>query len=359
MLVTATLGLATCDGGHVSSAAPDRRLRNRAQQLSGGSGDVRHRRGASLRPVTAPTVGGVVFVRVSDDCDNGVDVSLVNRYPMGYAGTRVRCPAHTMTVSLLALPLGVLIGISLGALGGGGSILTVPALVYALGESPRHATTASLIIVGVTALTGTLGHGRAGRVRWVPWIVFGAVGIGGSLVGSTLNRLVAPNLLLLAFAALMVFAAGAMYRRQRMAERAERHTETRDHVPSPGPGERAIGVVGVGTVVGFMTGFFGVGGGFVVVPGLVLALGFAMPEAVGTSLLVIAINSAAALAARGGVAAIDWSLVVPFTVAAMAGSLGGNRVAGRVPASILVRAFVVLLVLLAVYVAVRSSLGGS
>ena len=264
-----------------------------------------------------------------------------------------------MTVSLLALPLGVLIGISLGALGGGGSILTVPALVYALGESPRHATTASLIIVGVTALTGTLGHGRAGRVRWVPWIVFGAVGIGGSLVGSTLNRLVAPNLLLLAFAALMVFAAGAMYRRQRMAERAERHTETRDHVPSPGPGERAIGVVGVGTVVGFMTGFFGVGGGFVVVPGLVLALGFAMPEAVGTSLLVIAINSAAALAARGGVAAIDWSLVVPFTVAAMAGSLGGNRVAGRVPASILVRAFVVLLVLLAVYVAVRSSLGGS
>jgi uncharacterized membrane protein YfcA len=113
----------------------------------------------------------------------------------------------------------------------------------------------------------------------------------------------------------------------------------------------------VGTSVGFMTGFFGVGGGFVVVPGLVLALGFRMGEAVGTSLLVIAINSALALAARGGVVAVDWGVVIPFTATAMAGSLLGNWVAGRVPASVLVRAFAGLLVLLALYVAMRSILG--
>jgi uncharacterized membrane protein YfcA len=257
-----------------------------------------------------------------------------------------------MTISLLAIPLGALIGVALGALGGGGSILTVPALVYALGESPRLATTASLVIVGVTALTGTLGHGRAARVRWVPGVVFGAVGIVGSLLGSTLNRLVAADLLLLGFAALMVLAAGAMFHRQRVTERADRQSGEREHTATRSPVGRALGVVG--TVVGVMTGFFGVGGGFVVVPGLVLALGFGMPEAVGTSLLVIAINSGAALAARGGIAAIDWGVVVPFTAAAMAGSLGGNWIAGRVPASILVRSFVVLLVLLAGYVAVRS-----
>lgn len=264
-----------------------------------------------------------------------------------------------MTISLLAIPLGALIGVALGALGGGGSILTVPALVYALGESPRLATTASLVIVGLTALTGTLGHGRAGRVRWVPGVVFGAVGIVGSLLGSTLNRLVAADLLLLGFAALMVLAAGAMFHRQHVTERADRHSGERDHTATRSPVARALVIAGVGTVVGFMTGFFGVGGGFVVVPGLVLALGFGMPEAVGTSLLVIAINSAVALAARGGIAAIDWGVVVPFTAAAMAGSLGGNWVAGRVPASILVRSFVVLLVLLAVYVAVRSISGAS
>jgi uncharacterized membrane protein YfcA len=262
-----------------------------------------------------------------------------------------------MTISLLALPLGVLIGISLGALGGGGSILTVPALVYALGESPRQATTASLVIVGITALAGTLGHARAGRVRWVSGVVFGAAGVGGSLLGSTLNRLVAPPLLLLGFAALMLLAAGAMYRRQRTAERADSQRDTRSDAAPRGAVGRALGVLGVGTVVGFMTGFFGVGGGFVVVPGLVLALGFAMPDAVGTSLLVIAINSAVALAARGGLAANDWSVVVPFTAAAMAGSLGGTWVAGRVSASILVRSFVILLVLLAMYVAARSLLG--
>ena len=260
-----------------------------------------------------------------------------------------------MSFSFLAIPLGLLVGLTLGALGGGGSILTVPALVYAIGESPRHATTASLVIVGVTALTGTAGHARAGRVRWGPGLVFGMVGVGGSLVGSALNELVNPNVLLLAFAGLMVLTAAVMLQRS-----VRRKSAARSVSRAVGGGltaTRILEIVAVGTMVGFMTGFFGVGGGFVVVPGLVLALGFSMPEAVGTGLLVIAINSVVALVARGGVGAVDWNTVAPFAVAAMAGSLVGYRVAGRVPASQLERIFVVLLVLLAIYVASRSIVG--
>jgi hypothetical protein len=260
-----------------------------------------------------------------------------------------------LTFSLIALPLGVLIGITLGALGGGGSILTVPALVYAIGESPRQATAASLVIVGVTAVNGTIGHACFRRVRWGPGLVFGIVGAGGSVLGSTLNGLVNPNVLLLAFAGLMLVAAAAMARRsaQPIAAQPSAPRAAGDGLTA----RRVVGVAAVGTVVGFMTGFFGVGGGFVAVPGLVLALGFGMPEAVGTSLLVIALNSAVALAARGGVAAVDWQVVLPFTAAAMTGSVVGVGLAGRVRASALERIFAGLLVVLSVSMATKSILG--
>jgi uncharacterized membrane protein YfcA len=260
-----------------------------------------------------------------------------------------------VTFSLLALPLGLLIGVSLGALGGGGSILTVPALVYAIGENPRNATSASLVIVGVTSLTGTIGYARSRRVRWGSGLVFGVVGIGGSLLGSNLNKLVNPNVLLLAFAGLMLLAAGAML------QRSSHPSSQQPSAPRAAGGgltaKRVVGIAAVGTVVGFMTGFFGVGGGFVVVPGLVLALGFGMPEAVGTSLLIIALNSVVALAARGGVTAPDWHVVIPFTAAAMAGSVVGGGLAARVPASTMERIFAGLLVLVSVYTATKSILG--
>ena len=260
-----------------------------------------------------------------------------------------------MSFSLLAIPLGLLVGVTLGTLGGGGSILTVPALVYAIGESPQRATTASLVIVGVTALTGAAGHARAGRVRWGSGLAFGVIGVGGSVLGSALNKLVNPNVLLLAFAGLVLLTAAVMMQRS-----ARRRSTPRPASRAAGGGptvKRMLEVVVVGSMVGFMTGFFGVGGGFVVVPGLVLALGFSMPEAVGTGLLVIAINSVIALAARGGVGSLNWAIVAPFAVAAMAGSLAGYRVAGRVPAAQLERIFAVLLVVLAIYMASRSIVG--
>ena len=260
-----------------------------------------------------------------------------------------------VTFSFLAIPLGLVVGVTLGTLGGGGSILTVPALVYLIGENPQHATTASLVIVGVTAITGTAGHARAGRVRWGAGLVFGIVGAAGSLLGSVLNRLVDPDVLLLGFAGLMALTAAAML------QRSWRHGPAKSHPFRGSEGSlttrRVLEVVSAGTVVGFMTGFFGVGGGFVVVPAMVLALDFAMPEAVGTGLLVIALNSVTALAARGGIVAVDWGVVAPFAVSAMVGSLLGYRVAARIPAKQLARIFAVLLVLLAIYVASRSVVG--
>lgn len=296
-----------------------------------------------------------------------------------------------------AAPLGFLIGVSLGALGGGGSILAVPALVYGAGEGAKAATTTSLLVVGTTALVGMVGHYRAGRVRLLAGAGFGLLGIGGSFVGSLLNRAVPGDALLLAFAVLILFAAWRMHAKQAetpchakrvgdvaspedppvaaagvvpQAQQVEEETSpsVAGGVPDsvPGGGHRAVGrvadakrsqtradtvvrVILAGTVVGFLTGFFGVGGGFVIVPALVLALGYDMPIAIGTSLLVIGVSSAEGLAFRLSSGSIDWRIAIPFTIAAVIGVLLGDRVAGRVSAERLTKWFVWLLVAVAAY----------
>jgi uncharacterized membrane protein YfcA len=287
-------------------------------------------------------------------------------------------------VLAVAIPVGLLIGLSLGALGGGGSILTVPALVYLLGQSPHAATSGSLLIVGVTALAGTAAHWRAGRVRVGQGLAFGLLGVVGSYVGSRLSASVAPDTLLAGFSALMLVAATAMARRDRkgtatptpgpvskapaLAARTGPGRSTAavlDRAPAgtcglPGAGPafdpcRGVRIAAVATLVGLLTGFFGVGGGFVVVPALVLVLGFEMPVAVGTSLLVIALNSGVALLARlGSSTHLDGPLLATFTVAAIAGSFAGNRIASKVDPVRLMRSFTALLVVVAVYTAARS-----
>jgi uncharacterized membrane protein YfcA len=276
--------------------------------------------------------------------------------------------------ALLVSPLGFLIGVSLGALGGGGSILAVPVLVYAAGESATAATTTSLLVVGVTALGGMVAHLRAGRVRVVPGILFGIAGVGGSLLGTQLNHSVNENVLLLAFAGLMLIAAWRMWVNQdkpgagdedfqpcpEPATSATVTTMTRTDTIAPRLAVTPFVVAKVlagGTLVGLTTGFFGVGGGFVVVPAIVLVLGFTMREAVGTSLLVIAINSAVALATRLGTSAgVDWAVAVPFTIAGLLGVSVGKGIADRLPTLTLVRWFVGLLVVLAAYVAIRAGI---
>lgn len=293
---------------------------------------------------------------------------------------------------LLAIPLGVLIGLALGALGGGGSILTVPALVFAAGQDPRSATTSSLLIVGITSLIALVPHARAGRVRVGQGLAFGALGVVGSFAGSALSARVPAPVLLTAFAALLLVVSFALLRRSwrgRAGARAraatkgatdraidtasdpEAHAEA-DAGPGPTADQaadpmvtirplacacpRLAKVVITATLVGMLTGFFGVGGGFALVPALVLALGFPMPVAVGTSLLVIAVNSGTALMARigTGTSHLDWALIGGFTAAAVAGSLIGGRVMASLEPRHLTRAFAVLLMLVAVYTAGRS-----
>lgn len=277
----------------------------------------------------------------------------------------------------LTIGMGLLIGLSLGALGGGGSILTVPALVYVIGQGAKAATTSSLFIVGISSLIGALGHHRSGRVRWSTGVAFGITGIAASFAGTAANRLVQPDVLLLAFAVLILVAAAGMLAKTR--DSARRNAPDDALVSAGGPplagsadttaadegspsgtdrkGRRIAKVVVAGLAVGFMTGFFGVGGGFVIVPALTLALGMAMPEAIATSLVVIAINSGAALLFRAGTAHFDWAVIVPFTLAAIAGSLAGKKVADNLNARTLTRAFAVLLVAVAVYTATQSVLG--
>jgi uncharacterized protein len=300
-------------------------------------------------------------------------------------------------LAVIAIPAGLLIGLSLGALGGGGSILTVPALVYLLHQRPHTATTASLLIVGITALAGMAAHWRAGRVRAVQGITFGVLGVAGSYAGTRLSASIRPDLLLTLFAGLMLVAATAMLRRQRRsagqsgpavaaaasgsplpgtgpdrmtvpASAGKTRTVTLDRLAPPASGRRtearrsgtpaarrALKIAAAATGVGLLTGFFGVGGGFVIVPALMLALGFEMPAAVGTSLLVISVNSAAALGARLGEGVhLDWPLIGVFTLAALGGALAGNRVASRVSASRLTAAFTVLLIAVAAYTLSRS-----
>ncbi|MGD9702275.1 MAG: sulfite exporter TauE/SafE family protein [Acidimicrobiia bacterium] len=265
---------------------------------------------------------------------------------------------------LLASPLGLLIGISLGALGGGGSILAVPSLVYAAGQTPAHATTTSLVLVAITALIGMVPHWRANRVRFGAGSIFGVAGIGGSLLGSHWNKAADPDVLLLAFSGLMLVAAYGMWRRVKDTRTAPVPRSLGAAAATPAPHASTVHidpttilkVAIAGSIVGLLTGFFGVGGGFVIVPALVLALGFTMPEAVGTSLLVIAFNSVVALTTRLQSGSIEWGTVIPFTIASLLGVVIGSRLASTRDSSSLQRWFVALLVVVAVYTAVSSAL---
>lgn len=260
------------------------------------------------------------------------------------------------------IPVGVVIGLSVGALGGGGSILAVPALVHLFAQDPRSAITASLLIVGVTSVIGALPHARAGRVRLTEGVLFGLLGALGSVVGTRLSTRVAEPVLLTAFACLILLVAVLMTRRRRQLRRAGDAAGAPVHPPiltwRPRPHvvwRRALQLLAAATGVGLLTGFFGVGGGFAVVPALVLVLGLPMPVAIGTSLVVIAVNSTTALLARAGSQVVlDWPLVVAFTAAAVVGSLLGSRVVSRVSPARLSLTFSVLLVVVAAYTAFRS-----
>ncbi|GAA4543802.1 sulfite exporter TauE/SafE family protein [Pseudonocardia xishanensis] len=279
-------------------------------------------------------------------------------------------------MSLLALlpplGLGLVMGVVIGGFGGGGGVLTVPALVYLLGQSAQAATTGSLIIVGIAAAAGGLGRIRGHGVDWRTGIGLGVAGIPTAYLGSLLNHRVSQTVLLLAFAGLTLVAATAMLLNSRGEPAAVEPVET----PSAGPA-RSVGdtvtacrarllrsgslqsvakVAGVGAGVGFLTGFLGVGGGFLIIPALVIVLRMPMATAVGTSLLVITLNSVSSMLSRAGALDVDWRVIAPFTIAAVLGTVVGKRIADRLSGEVLTRAFAVLLLAVGLGVGVQSLL---
>ena len=228
----------------------------------------------------------------------------------------------------LVLALSLLIGVSLGVLGGGGSILTVPILVYVAGMDPKEAIAASLFVVGVTSAAGAISHARGGRVRWRTGLLFGAAGLVGAFVGGMLGGHLPGELLLVAFALMMVATSIAMIRGRKAVDPSKKHAE----LP-------ILRVLLDGLVVGVVTGLVGAGGGFLVVPALALLGGLPMAVAVGTSLLVIAMKSLGGLAGYLSAVSLDWGLVIAVTVAAVLGSIVGGRLAGRIPEEALRKGF--------------------
>ncbi len=261
---------------------------------------------------------------------------------------------------VIALVAGLGIGISLGALGAGGSILAVPVLVYALGETPVQATTGSLVVVGSTAVIGGITAYRRGNVLLGQGLTFGALAIGGAAVGARLSTQVDEDVLLAAFAVLMLVVGGLMLVRQLRGRQPEKPPHLDGPILSVSPEfhcncPQLLKLLVTATVVGLMTGFLGVGGGFLVVPALVLALGLPMRYAAGTSLVVIAMTSASALAVRvGSGVQPEWAEVLLLTAASGIGAVIGARLVSRVDAHRLAGAFTALVLAVAIYTATQA-----
>lgn len=251
---------------------------------------------------------------------------------------------------LLALAGGATIGLLMGALGGGGAILAIPLLVYGFGFTPAQATLASLVVVGIGAATGVITQART--LDWRRGAIFGALGLAGAYGGRTAAEGLDGRLLLLAFSALLLVVASLMLAKTR---RGRGGTRPQKSSPLRPQGRQGALLVGAATGVGFLTGFFGVGGGFAIVPALTLLLGLGMGTAVGTSLLVILMNSLVALAlGAGALPSLDWAALTPLLAATVAGTLAGTWLGPRLPQHTLQRAFAVFLYIIAAYMAVTN-----
>lgn len=283
---------------------------------------------------------------------------------------------------LLPAVIGICVGIIVGLLGAGGGILSVPILVYLLGQSPHNAAAGSLLIVGATSLIALIG--RRKEVHWKQGAVFGALAIAGSFIGSFLNSLVSANKLMYLFSALLVIVAGLMFRKaakehktvtggnatgrkqQNKSPNPDGHNQVCNRPPQGNensPSSKShlhhwITIIFAAVLIGVLTGFFGVGGGFAVVPALTLIMHFDMKEASATSLLVMVIASLAGLTARMGTAIqIDYLSVLPFALASMIGGPIGASLTRKAKSTTLTLLFAILLLLVAVYTLSATLLG--
>lgn len=279
---------------------------------------------------------------------------------------------------LTALAVGALIGLVVGALGAGGGILSVPALIYLLGVAPHEATSASLVIVLFTALAALGGRIGKNTICYQIALVFAALATVGTWLGSLANRAVSADLLMYAFALLLICVGLVMLRRAypglfRGAARAgSSGVFSDDGVAAaddaggtgPTPALRAVSAMGevtsigaaplwrvalVATITGALTGFFGVGGGFAIVPALTLVLHLPIKRAASTSLLIMAITAVVALVARAQTSLnVDLGVIGAFTVASMLGAVAGAPLTRKVSSQKLTASFAALLLAVAV-----------
>ncbi len=248
------------------------------------------------------------------------------------------------TMQLLGFALAAVIGLSLGILGGGGSILTVPIFVYILGFDPKLAIAMSLPVVGATSFIGAIGHWKAGNVNLRTAALFGIIAMVGAYAGARLAVFLTGAMQLALLAIVMLAAAVSMLR-------SSRRDAALGSAPESGERPMAMGLlVPVAITVGLLTGLVGIAGGFLVVPALVLLARVPMKQAVGTSLLVIAMNSVSGFAGYAGRVHVPWGFMTGFTAIAAAGILAGTYLVQFVSQRALKRAFAVFLLLIGAFV---------
>jgi len=249
---------------------------------------------------------------------------------------------------VLAVLSGGLVGLTLGLVGGGGSILAVPLLLYVVGvKDPHVAIGTSALAVSVNAFANLIAHSRAGNVKWPCAVVFGLSGVAGAFAGSSLGKLVDGQRLLFVFGLVMLAVAAAMLRPRKSEGDPDVHI-----TPAI-----AVRLVGIGLVTGLLAGFFGIGGGFLIVPGIMLGSGMAMLNAVGSSLFSVGafgLTTAVSYAADGFV---DWTIAGEFIAGGLLGGFAGLRLAQSLSQQkgLLNRVFALLVIVVACYVLIKSS----
>ncbi|MEM6338051.1 MAG: sulfite exporter TauE/SafE family protein [Bacteroidota bacterium] len=257
---------------------------------------------------------------------------------------------------IYALLGGLAIGLVLGLLGSGGSILTVPVLVYLADQPEKVAIAESLAIVGAIAAVGVLPYARQKLVDWHSVVYFGVPGIAGTYGGAALAKWVPGPAQLALFSLVMLGAAGLMIR----GSRTLNHTGSTRKTDDSSSRQASWKIATEGLVVGVLTGLVGVGGGFLIVPALVLLGGLPMRTAVGTSLLIIAAKSLAGFWKHTDVLAeagqfVDWRLIGAFALIGITGSFAGNRLSQRVPQAKLKRGFAAFLLVMGTIILVREA----
>jgi uncharacterized membrane protein YfcA len=241
-----------------------------------------------------------------------------------------------------AIVLAAMIGLSLGLLGSGGSIITLPVLVYVAHIPTHQAVGMSLVIVGGTSALGTLLNLRQGAFDWRAATFFSVSGMAGAFVGAKFTHLVSAPMLMFLFGALMLVVG------IRMLQSGEPESVSRECRP--------LRCLGVGVAVGWLTGFLGVGGGFLILPALVLFAGLEMKPAVGTSLAIIAVNCIGGLIGQLRYVNLDWQLTLGFLLAAITGMFAGSALAKQLSAAVLRRGFACCVVLLGIVLVARNGM---